>query len=520
MPIRVYNTLSKTKEAFEPVTPGRVGIYLCGPTVYKPSHIGHMVGPVIFDAVKRYLVYCGYQVNWVVNVTDVDDKLINESNRLGVPMSQLAEEMTDDYMRNLAAMGVDTVDHFPRATQHIDEIIRLTQTLIDRGFAYQADGDVYFDVARDTEYGKLSHRSIESMLGDGGDMAGRKRTAADFALWKGAKPGEPAWDSPWGKGRPGWHVECSAMSRKLLGETFDIHGGGLDLVFPHHENEIAQSECCHGKPQAKYWMHNGLMQASNEVGKLGGRATREIVAGDSDVDDQAAQEAGKIGKSKGASAFSEILKEHAGETIRFFLLSTHYRRPIDYSEERIEEVEKGLATFYRFFQRYQRVTGEDFYSLVAVPRREQGDFDPGADAMLRQIHELRQRFLEAMDDDFNTGGAIGDLFELVRGLNKFVDTENLEGAGRENRAALDVLCRGAAVLRELSATLGLFRAPVETPGSGGDELVDKLMHLLISLRADARKNKNFALADQIRKELTAIGVTLEDRPDGTLWSRG
>jgi len=515
MPIRVYNTLSKTKEAFEPVTPGKVGIYLCGPTVYKPSHIGHMVGPVIFDAVKRYLVYCGYQVNWVVNVTDVDDKLIVESNRLGVPMSQLAQDMTDDYLRNLAAMGVDTIDHFPRATQHIDEIIRLTQTLIERGFAYAADGDVYFDVARDAEYGKLSHRSIETMLGDGGDMAGRKRTAADFALWKGAKPGEPSWDSPWGKGRPGWHVECSAMSRKLLGETFDIHGGGLDLVFPHHENEIAQSECCHDKPQAKYWMHNGLMQASSEVGKIGGRATREIDAGD-----QAAQEAGKIGKSKGASAFSEMLKKHAGETIRFFLLSTHYRRPIDYSEERIEEVDKGLSTFYRFFQRYQRVTGEDFYSLVAAARREKGEFDPGADAMLRQVHELRQRFLEAMDDDFNTGGAIGDLFELVRGLNKFVDTENLEGAGRENRAALDVLRRGAAVLRELSATLGLFRAPVESASSGGDELVGKLMELLISLRADARKNKNFAMADQIRKELTAMGVTLEDRPDGTLWTRG
>ena len=355
MSIRVYNTLSKTKEPFEPVVPGKVGIYLCGPTVYKPSHIGHMVGPVIFDAVKRYLVYCGYQVTWVVNITDVDDKLIVESKARGMPMSQLAEEMTADYMDNLAAMGIDTIDHFPRATATMDDIIKITQTLVDKGFAYAADGDVYFDVARDSGYGKLSNRSIESMHGDGGEMAGRKRAAADFALWKSAKPGEPAWDSPWGKGRPGWHIECSAMSSKLLGETFDIHGGGLDLVFPHHENEIAQSECAHGKAQAKYWMHNGLMQSSSEVGKVGGRNTRELDAGD-----QAAQESGKLGKSKGASAFRDLLKKFAGETIRFFLLSTHYRRPIDFSEERIAEVEKAVVVaFYRFFQRLRARDGRE-----------------------------------------------------------------------------------------------------------------------------------------------------------------
>ena len=291
MPIRVYNTLSKTKEPLETVQPGKVGIYLCGPTVYKPSHIGHMVGPVIFDAVKRYLVYCGYQVTLVINVTDVDDKLINESNKHGMAMSALAEEMTADYMRNLESMGIDTIDHFPRATQNMDEIIKLTARLIKQGFAYEADGDVYFEVAKDAEYGKLSHRDVTSMQGEGGETVDRKRSPADFALWKSAKPGEPAWDSPWGKGRPGWHIECSAMSRTILGETFDIHGGGLDLVFPHHENEIAQSECCHGKPLAKYWMHNGLMQSSSEVGKVGGRNTRSAAEGD-----QQAQEAGKIGK--------------------------------------------------------------------------------------------------------------------------------------------------------------------------------------------------------------------------------
>ena len=338
--IRVFNTLSKEKEPLETVKPGHVGIYLCGPTVYKPSHAGHMVGPVIFDAVKRYLVYSGYKVTLVINITDVDDKLIKESAARKMKMSELADEMTADYMRNLEAMGVDTVDHFPKATENIDEIIKLTQTLIDKKFAYESDGDVYFDVARDPQYGKLSNRDVASMQGEGGEMAERKHSPADFALWKSAKPGEPSWDSPWGKGRPGWHIECSAMSRRILGETFDIHGGGLDLVFPHHENEVAQSECAHGKPLAKYWMHNGLMQSSHEVGKVGGRATREIAAGD-----QATQEAGKLGKSKGASAFSELLERHAPETIRFFLLSTHYRRPIDFGETRIQEVGTGLEQF-------------------------------------------------------------------------------------------------------------------------------------------------------------------------------
>jgi cysteinyl-tRNA synthetase len=470
-----------------------------------------MVGPVIFDAVKRHLVYSGYQVTWVVNITDVDDKLIVEAQRRNLPMSAVAEEMTADYLANLKAMGVDTVDHFPKATENIDEIIRITQQLIDKGFAYQSDGDVYFDVAKDRQYGKLSGRSIESMVGEGGSTAERKRSAADFALWKSAKPGEPSWDSPWGAGRPGWHIECSAMSRRILGETFDIHGGGLDLVFPHHENEIAQSECCHGKPQANYWMHNGLMQASSEVGKLGGRNTRQLDAGD-----QAAQEAGKIGKSKGASAFRELLAQFQPETIRFFLLSTHYRRPIDFSEERIQEVDKGLETFYRFFKRYERVAGESFYALPTPVNRRAGQFQ-SQNEHERQFHEQRTRFLESMDDDFNTGGAIGDLFELVRGLNKFIDDEKLEAAAKTD-ARLATLKRGAAVLRELGSVLGLFRQPPQDASAGSDELVGKLMQLLIEVRADARKAKNFAAADKIRKSLGEMGVILEDRPDGTDWT--
>jgi len=513
--LRIYNTLSRTKEPFEPVRPGRVGVYLCGPTVYKPSHIGHMVGPVIFDAVKRYLTYCGYQTTLVVNITDVDDKLIAESNRLGVPMTQLAAEMTADYMKNIQALGVDSIDHFPRCTETMDEIVAFTQTLIDKGFAYEAQGDVYFDVAKCKDYGKLSHRGLEAMQGDGGGMADRKRSSADFALWKAAKPGEPSWPSPWGAGRPGWHIECSAMSRRLLGETFDIHGGGLDLMFPHHENEIAQSECCHDRPMAKYWMHNGLMQASSEVGKVGGRNTRPAEG------DLAAQEVGKISKSKGSAPFRDMLKEFSGETIRFFVLSTHYRRPIHYSRQRLREVETGMDAFYRFFKRFERVSGQSFYSLDPPTTRSAAD---GASAnhasLVAAAAGLRDRFLEAMDDDFNTGGGIAVLFDLVRALNKFIDDEKLEEPVQRSPEKLDALKQATTVLAELSGTLGLFRKPTqEKSPAGGDNLSDGLMQLLIALRAEARKNKDFAAADRIRNGLAELGITLEDRPSGTQWSR-
>ncbi len=513
--IRVYNTLSKSKESFETVQPGKVGIYLCGPTVYKPSHIGHMVGPVIFDAVKRYLTYCGYQVTLVINVTDVDDKLIQESNARGIPMSRLAEEMTADYMRNLDALQVDSVDQFPKATEHISHIIEFTADLVRKGFAYESDGDVYFEVGKFAGYGKLSHRTLESMLVEGGSTAERKRSGADFALWKGAKPGEPSWPSPWGPGRPGWHIECSVMSGRLLGETFDIHGGGLDLVFPHHENEIAQSESRHGKPMARYWMHNGLMQDSGEVGKVGGRQTRPAEG------DLQSQEAGKISKSRGASPFRELLADFEPETIRFFLLSTHYRRPIDFGEERIREVATGLATFYRFFKRYERITGKSLYGIRAPARRTEGDIQPGGDPVLAAVAEYRQRFLEAMDDDFNTGGAIGVMFDLLRRLNKFADDEKLEDPGKPREAKLAVLEQGARTLRELAMTLGLFRRPPKEakPASGDDALAGKLVELLIDVRADARKARNFAAADKIRTRLAELGVTLEDRPGGTEWTR-
>lgn len=542
--IKVYNTLSRQKEDFVPVqTPTGnkrpVGMYLCGPTVYKPSHIGHMVGPVIFDCIKRYLVYNGYDVTFVVNITDVDDKLINESNARHMSMADLASEMTQDYLSNIKALGVDSIDHFPHATEYIPQIIKFVNDLVDKGVAYESDGDVYFDVAKFPEYGKLSNRSVDQMIGEGGSTAQRKHSAADFALWKSAKPGEPSWDSPWGPGRPGWHIECSVMGSCLLGDTFDIHGGGLDLQFPHHENEIAQSEARSGKPYVKYWMHNGLMQASDEVGKVGGRKTKSADGTENSSNgsaegsavgsepaptagDYASQEAGKISKSKGAAAFRDMLKTFAGETIRFFLLSTHYRRPIDYSIRRIQEVQTGLDAFYRFFKRFDRLTGQNFYQLDFAKVRDAGDFtaDP-SNALLVSVLDSRKRFLDGMDDDFNTGAGIAELFDLVKKLNKFVDDQKLEVADKNSdlfKADCAQLVQGARVFRELAGSLGLFLVPPVKSGETQEEdtsTVDGLMGLIIEIRANAKKNKDWATADLIRDRLKELSIKLEDRPDKT-----
>ena len=509
MNIQIHNTLNRRKETFQPVVPGKVGIYLCGPTVYREAHIGHMVGPVVFDTVKRYLTYCGYDVRWVVNITDVDDKLIAESNRRGIPMSQVAEEMTADYLQNLAALGVDQIDDMPRATEHMSGICRFIQRLIDRGVAYESEGDVYFEVAKDKEYGKLSNRTTDSMQGEGGGAAARKRAPGDFALWKGAKPGEPAWDSPWGKGRPGWHIECSAMSHELLGETFDIHGGGLDLVFPHHENEIAQSECCHGQPMVKYWMHNGLMKASTAAGKVGGRTERE----------QAAAET-KISRSKGAGGLAELIGRQGGERLRFFLLRTHYRSTIVFGEDGLAEAATALDTFHRFFERFERITGKAYFDLDVPSRRRDGQLQPGDDKLLGEISQLRDRFLAKMDDDFNTGAAVSELFELVRMLNKYADQQQFEDASQGKPRDLDSFVVGAVKLKELSAILGILQQAPGKPQEEDDSLVDQLMGILIQIRADARKNKDFATADQVRNALSEIGITLEDRKGGTDWRKG
>ena len=514
MALRVYDTLQREKRPFKPVREGRVGMYVCGPTVYKPSHVGHMVGPVIFDTVRRYLVYLGYQVDFVVNITDVDDKLIVRAREQGTTVKELAERMTCDYLDCLEKLGVEGVTHLPRATEHIPEMIQMIAGLIDKGYAYPASGDVYFDVTRDEDYGKLCHRDPEQMeAGARVEVSDRKQNPGDFALWKGSKPGEPAWDSPWGPGRPGWHIECSAMSMKYLGTTLDIHGGGLDLQFPHHENELAQSESYTGKPFANYWMHNGLMKMGH------------------------AKMAGSVGNVVNVV---DLLKQHSPETIRFLLLATHYRSPIEWSDDRLGELKRSLDGFYRFFERYERITGASFYALKAPQTKAEHGATRRAGEQILTGEEAYSDFCACMDDDFNTGGAIGKLYEFLTLLNKFADgSSDFHDQETRRTGAFETFKRGVVVLRELSQILGLFREPVVADESKKSELVaslsrliadlggeapgrsaDELMHRLIDMRAGARKAKNFAAADQIRKRLTELGVTLEDRAGGTGWRVG
>ncbi len=486
MPLRLYNTLTQTKEPFQTVEPGKVGMYVCGPTVYSNSHVGHMVGPVIFDTIKRYLVYLGYEVTWVVNITDVDDKLIVQAAKDGTTVKELADRVTEDYLACLKALGVDGIDHMPKATEHITEIIDMTQALIDKGFAYASSGDVYFDVTRAPEYGKLSHRDPEALqAGARIEPTAIKRHPGDFALWKGSKPGEPAWESPWGPGRPGWHIECSAMSMKLLGDHFDIHGGGLDLVFPHHENEVVQSESFSGKPFATFWLHNGLLT----------------------------KEGKKISKSDPDTVvlMNDLLRKYDPDTLRAIFIASHYRRPTDYGTGRLDELSRGLEAFWSLFDRFERITGESFFKLDAPKLKKEGS---GGSA-ISEVEEHRTRFLEAMDDDFNTGGAFGELYELVRALNRFADAQKLDSAASPD--ALASFRSGVVVLKELTQILGLFRHPRARPEVAQDVLTPKLLDLLVELRTRVRKEKNFALADDIRKQLAELGVTLEDRPDGTGW---
>jgi cysteinyl-tRNA synthetase len=498
MALRVYNTLTRQKEPFETVEPGKVRMYLCGPTVYKPSHIGHMVGPVIFDTVKRYLVYSGYQVTFIVNITDVDDKLIVGAAHQKTTVAELAERVTRDYMENLKKLNVNGIDQFPRATEHIGNIIQIIQGLIDKGYAYPAGGDVYFDVTRDVDYGKLCNRDPEQLeAGARIEVSDKKRSPGDFALWKSAKPGEPKWDSPWGPGRPGWHIECTAMSMNLLGKTLDIHGGGLDLQFPHHENELAQSESYTGVPFVRYWMHNGLMKLGKE--KISKTHEEEQ-------------------RKKATLIVSELLQKHDPETIRFFLLSTHYRRPIDFGDDRLEEVRRGLEGYYRLFERFERVSGTSYFSLQAPTTKGPFDAKGNDKVFLAEVERLRESFLEHMDDDFNTGGAIGVLYELRNVLNGFADSKQLE-VNRDAGALAD-LRRGMVALKELTQVLGIFQQPSRAPSAGNDEVVSGLMKLLIDLRAEARKNKNFAMADQIRQRLAQLKITLEDRAGGTDWRVG
>ena len=507
MSIRVYSSLSRTKEEFQPLRPPKVGMYVCGPTVYMNSHIGHGVGPVIFDTIKRYLTFRGYDVTLVINITDVDDKLIDRARQENTTVEELARRVERDYMENMKKLGVVNVDHFPRATEFIPQIVALVKKLIDRGHAYEAAGDVYFDVSSFPDYGKLSGRSVEEMEAGARVAPGEhKRHPADFALWKAAKTDEPAWDSPWGKGRPGWHIECSAMSMEYLGESMDIHGGGNDLVFPHHENEVAQSEAATGKPFVKYWMHNGLMQ----------------FAGD------------KMSKSKGnLVTMTELLSRYSPELIRFLLLSTQYRRPIEFSEEHITGVDRGMQAFYRFFERFERATGRTVYDVAAKLVKGKP-----ADVFGAAAATMRDAFLASMDDDFNTAHAIAAMFESLPAANRFMDEQGFD-EGRnplpDERRDLETFI---GTLRALGAILGVFERPFPkperldeattakiwkileelnepfTPSAQGEQLVEQL----IRLRAEARREKNFKRADEIRRKLLQTGVLLEDRPTGTTWT--
>jgi cysteinyl-tRNA synthetase len=501
MSLRVYNTLTRQKELFATVHPGKVGIYLCGPTVYMPPHIGHMVGPVIFDAIKRYLKYKGYDVTWVVNITDVDDKIIEAAARKQVGVQELSDQYTAEYLDCLNQFGIDSVDRFPKASEHMVEIVELVQKLIDRGFAYVADGNVWFEVAKDPDYGKLSNRKVEEQESGLRELEGQgKKSPADFALWKAAKPGEPAWDSPWGKGRPGWHIECSAMSQKYLGETMDIHGGGIDLMFPHHENELAQSESANGRPLAKYWLHNGLTRVKTKLNS-----------------GEWAQE--KMSKSLGNAVWAkDLLATHGAELLRYMLLSTHYRRPIEFTDEVLASSKKGLAVFSRLVERVERLTGKPLNGDVPDMDHAAGKLlESEVGPFVRQVLAEKMRFLEMMDDDFNTAGAISVLHDLAGQVNSFLETNRAEA----NRQP-DVLEAAAAAMKSIRALgqiLGLFQPNVRQPEAQQPVLVDQMVKLLIQIRNDARQSKNFALADTVRNGLKEMGITLEDRPSGTDWRK-
>jgi len=501
MSLRIYNTLTRQKEVFEPVAPGKVGIYLCGPTVYMPAHIGHAVGPIIFDAFKKYLTYKGYKVKLIINITDVDDKIILESQRQGIPMEQLARQQAKEYFEAMDKLSVNSIDEYPRATEHIEQIIELIQRLGENDAAYEVDGDVYFDLSKCKDYGKLSQRRSEDQLEGSRQLTGEgKRNSADFALWKKSNDDEVGWDSPWGRGRPGWHIECSAMSMKMLGETFDIHGGGMDLIFPHHENEIAQSETTTGKTFAKYWMHNGLTRVKTK-------------------DSSGEWKMEKMSKSLGnVRLLKDVLTEYPPALIRFFILSTHYRRPVDFTDDTLQATYKGMMNIYRLLDRVARITGEDVYTVPSNLGNMENHTQSDIDRQLKEaVSQSQLRYLDGLDDDFNTAGALSILFELCNTINRYIDESKLEqrGAAHAKQLALEA----ARMVAGLGQILGLLEGPLEkasVEGTGG-ELIAQLMEIFIELRAEARKDKNFALADAIRDKLKSRNITLEDRPDGTVW---
>ena len=461
--MRIYNTLTRQKEELTPLREGEFRIYACGPTVYNYFHVGNALQLCVFDVLRRYLEYRGYTVNYVQNFTDVDDKIIRRANEEGVDSSFVAERAIRDYWIDAGGLNIRPATAHPRATEYIAHIIGMVETLIAKGHAYEAEGDVYFSARSFAEYGKLSHQPLEDLEAGARIMVGEiKRDPMDFALWKAAKPGEPAWDSPWGQGRPGWHIECSAMARALLGETIDIHGGGQDLVFPHHENEIAQSECCNGAPLARYWMHNGYINVDNV----------------------------KMSKSLGNFfTVREVAEKYGYEPIRFLLIASHYRSPVNYSVESVEQAKASLQRLYTCRN-----------NLDFAAEKATADVSPEDTALLDALAARREQFIAGMEEDLNTADALGAVFELVREINVKV----LE-AGASRAACLGA----AALLDELCGVLGLLYER-----KANDNAIPAEVESLVAARADARKARNWARADEIREELKALGYAVEDTPQG------
>ena len=466
MSIQLYNTLTNKKEPLETLEPGKVKMYVCGPTVYNKAHIGHAMSAMVFDIIRRYMEYRGYEVQFAMNFTDVDDKIIKRANEMGVDPFKLAEGYIEDFQQDMKDLNIKPATYNPRATQEIGEIIKIVQGLVDKGYAYPLDGDVYFRVRKDPGYGKLSGRNIDDMRsGFRKEVDDRKEDPLDFALWKSAKPGEPSWESPWGPGRPGWHIECSAMNHHLFGDSIDIHGGGNDLIFPHHENEIAQSECFTGKPFARYWMHNGMLRLNGE----------------------------KMSKSIGnIISIQDFLKEHSANSFRYLILNSAYRNPIIFSPETLAQAEKAV----------ERLKGA---LKPANPKTELKDEEAVA-KLNAKIAQVKEDFIANMDDDFNSAGALGCIFELVREINTMRDL----GA---SQAQLDP---AQNQIREFADVFGLM---LEEEKSDSGQSADVFIQMLVDLRFELKKQKNWPLADQIRKDLGEQGITIEDSKEGSLWYR-
>ena len=473
--LKVYNTMTRSKEEFKPLKEGEASIYCCGVTPYNHPHIGNARPFVTWDVIRRYLAHKGYKVRYIQNFTDVDDKIIRTANEEGVKWSDISGRYIDAYFKAMDALNVKRADIYPRVSETIPDIIAMVQKLVDKGYAYAVDnGDVFYRVEKFAGYGKLSGRKLEDMqAGARIDVDERKEHPMDFALWKAAKPGEPSWDSPWGKGRPGWHIECSTMSLKYLGEKFDFHGGGSDLIFPHHENEIAQSQACIGDEHsfAQYWLHNGFITIHNE----------------------------KMSKSKNNFfTVKDILAEYPGEVVRFFILQTHYRSPLDFSDERLKEAQTSLNRLAQ---------SKGFMDELLA---KTGSSDTAKD-LAEKAAAYVQEFHEAMDDDFNTALAISQIFALSKDINIYYQDVMNKGAAFDSENFAKV----AEAYKLMTGIIGIF----EQEDAADDELAGKLMDLIINIRQDARKEKNWALADKIRDELKEAGVILEDTPNGVRWKK-